>query len=182
MGAVPAHVGGRGDRSGSGGDDLLRAGNGRRVRLPVPSCHVVPTASRARRARTGARDRALAVARPRGLDRGRGLRARGGPPDVRDLPLDPVRRVPRRARVVGAEGLSRRVSCPRRARRSRCALHALAPTDRERHALGVAGRGRGPASVRPVRRSARRPLGTRRTTSRQRCSRARAPSPWRLYS
>ena len=96
------------DRGRAGRDDRLRAGNGRRVRLPLAPGDVVAPAPRAGRARAGARVGALAVARARRLDRGRGLRARGRAPDLRDLPLDPVRRLPRRARAVGAEGPPRR--------------------------------------------------------------------------
>ena len=89
------------DRGRAGGDDRLRAGDGRRVRVPLVAGDVVPPAPRAGCARAGARVRALAVARARRVDRGSGVRARGRASDVRDLPLDPVRRVPRRARVVG---------------------------------------------------------------------------------
>ena len=76
---------------GAGGDDRLRAGHGRRVRLPLPAGDVVAAAPRAGCTRAGARVRALAVPRARRLDRGCGIRARGRASDVRDLPLDPVR-------------------------------------------------------------------------------------------
>ena len=60
--------------------------------------------------------------------------------------------------AVGASGRSDRLARARRARRPGRALHAVAPADRERHALGVTRRGRGPARLHAVQRTARRPL------------------------
>ena len=74
--------------------------------------------------------------------------ARGRPSHLRDLPLDPVRRIPRRSRALGAGGRRPRSSRARGARRAGRALLALAAADRERHALGVTRRSRAPPRVR----------------------------------
>ena len=101
---------------------------------------------------------AFAIARAGRID-GRGGSGSGRrPSDLCDLPLDPVRRLPRDARSVGEEGPAQRDARARRARRPCRALLALAAPNRERHALGVARRRRASARIRAVPGPARRPL------------------------
>ena len=87
-----------------------------------------------------------------------GLVARRRPSDLRDLPLDPVRRLPRGAAAVDARRPAHRRLGARGARRSRRTVHALAAADRERHPLGLARCPGASAGLRAVRQPARRPL------------------------
>ena len=87
-------------------------GSRRRVRLPRPAGDVVAAAPRAGRARARADRAARADARALRVHGRRRPRARRRPPDVRDLPLDPVRRVPARPRALDETGpAARRASC-----------------------------------------------------------------------
>ena len=109
--------------------------------------------------------------------RRRVARARRRPPDLRDLPLDPVRRLPRRALGVAArEGRQRRAR-PRRARRARpgCSSSGSCPSSASTASVSPDAHERARAL-----RALRRPAATARPTSsgsRRRCSAARARSP-----
>ena len=97
VGAVPPDVGRGGHRGGAGRARLLRAGQGRRLRLPLAARHRVAPAPR-----TG-RTRARAGVPSRSPSRGSSRRRRppGSPwplvhPTYATFVLDPVRRLPRR--------------------------------------------------------------------------------------
>ena len=95
---------------GAGRDDLLRAGPRRRVhgsrrcRRPRPVSCSCPPLSLSRSRPCGGRRPALYA-----TDRGCGARARGRAPDVRDLPLAAVRRLPASCERCGRGPTSGRV-------------------------------------------------------------------------
>ena len=94
--------------------------HGRGLRLPLAPGHLVAAAPRAGGVGVGAGVRAVPGARAGGLDSRSRARARRGAPDVLDLPLDPVPRLPGRACPVGAEGFCARA-------RSRSARSSFRP-------------------------------------------------------
>ena len=119
----------------------LRARPRRRVHRPRAARHRLAPDPRAGRARARARGCRRAVARGARDDRRGGLRARSRPSDLRDLPLDPVRRLPRSPRWAWTRDDARRDRRGARgARRSRRALLRLAAAGRARHRLALAGR------------------------------------------
>ena len=87
------------------------------------------------------------------------LRARRGPSDVCDLPVDPVRRVPARSSALDETGSAARERRAGVACRARCVLPGLVAPDRRRHPVGLSRPGRGRARVRAVPGAARHPLG-----------------------
>ena len=174
--AVPAgrarrRVGRRGGRD---------RGDGRRARrlvhLARAAGDVVAPAPRPGRARARVRGAARpdeGAARER---RRRVARARRRPPDLRDLPLDPVRRLPRRALGVAVREVRQRLPHPRRARRARpgcsspgsCRSCARRPRSAPTRTSAPAASSTTPAS------STARPTSS---GSHRRCSAARARSP-----
>ena len=152
------------------------AGARRRLHGARPAGDGVAPDPRPRRARARAGGDARAEPRPARERRARLARARGRPSDVRDLPLDPVRRLPRRAL-----GMAARAACA--AARSRSAalvvpaglfLVWLLPVVRSTASVspGADERARGFDAVRG---SAER-LAPTASRSRRRCSAAPAPS------
>ena len=107
--------------------------------------------------------------------RRRVARARRRPPDLRDLPLDPLCRLPRRALGVAVREVRQRLPHPRRARRAGRALPRLAPARRPQDGVGQPRRARARARVRALRRPARTARPTS-SGSRPRCSAAPARS------
>ena len=173
--AVPAGRA-RGRVGRRGGRDRRDGGRARRlVHLARAAGDVVAPAPRPGRARARVRGGARpdeGAARER---RRRVARARRRPPDLRDLPLDPVRRLPRRALGVAVREVRQRLAHPRRARRAGRAVPRLAPARRPQDGVGQPRRAR----ARPRRSSTTRASSTARPTSsgsRRRCSAARARS------
>ena len=119
--------------------------------------------------------------------RRRRARARRRPPDLRDLPLDPVRRLPRRPLGLAVRAAAR--AAPSRSRRSSCrpAVPRLAPARRAEHGVASAPtrdeRARGFAhyagqldgSARPLLARARRSSGARARSRSPRCCWSRSP-------
>ncbi len=159
LGALPQDVGG-GRRCGrSSGARVPGAGAWGLVSVSRPALDRRRPAPRSGRARARVRDDPAAVAGPHSLGGRCRARARRRPPDVCDLPLDPVRRFPPRPRPVDEGGPPRGPRGARGALRPCGAVHALARPRPEQDGVGVAERRGGAARARPVRGAAERPLG-----------------------
>ena len=109
----------RGGVGRCGGRDRRHGRRARRlVHLACAARHLVAPAPRAGRARPCLRGAARPDERAARERRRRVARARRRPPDLRDLPLDPVCRLPRRALGLAVREVRQRLPHPRRPRRA----------------------------------------------------------------
>ena len=148
----------RGRRLRSGGGDRARADARRRLHRARAAGDGDAAAPRACHARARVRVRRPADTRPARLDRGRRARAGRRPPDLRDLPLAAVRRVPRRPLARAARRVEEDRDGAGRARRTGGRLPGLAPARRSGHGFTRSREGRAAAGLPAVRGPARRLL------------------------
>ena len=159
LGALPARQPGRRGRPRRRRGDGAGTGPRRRLHRARPPGDGVAPDPPSGCPRPRARLRRETGPRRARVRRRRRARARGRPPDLRDLPLAPVRGLPPRPRAGRAPRGSADRDGARGAGRAGGGVPRLAAPGRPRHPLARSGRRGAAARVSAVRRTARRLLG-----------------------